>query len=220
MTKKYDVTVLICVHSTNYDHDFLLVKSLKSLENQTYKNFKTLIVLDECWGNTKKIITHTNFDLDIEIQEKNKKSGLGNAKNFGLSFVETDLVAFLDADDLYCQDKLEKQLEFINNNDVDFLGTQSWNIPKNDEQELFDSCFSLGTNETHDEISKNIYQENFLTHGSMMIKKTCLDELGGYRDIKGTEDWDLWKRAIEKGFKFHQLQERLYIYRIGTSTIR
>lgn len=220
MKPKYDVTVLICVHSTNYNYDFLLMKSLKSLENQTYKNFKTLIVLDECWVNTKKIITHTNFDLDIEIKEKNKKSGLGDAKNFGLSFVETDLVAFLDADDLYCQDKLEKQLKFINNNDVDFLGTQSWNIMKNDEQELIESCFSLGTNETHDEISKNIYQENFLTHGSMMIKKTCLDKLGGYRDIKGTEDWDLWKRAIQEGFKFYQLQERLYIYRIGTSTIR
>ena len=220
MTKKYDVTVLICVHSTNYDHDFLLVKSLKSLENQTYKNFKTLLVLDECWDNTKKIITHTNFDLDIEIQKKDKKSGLGDAKNFGLSFVKTSLVTFLDADDLYCENKLEKQLEFFNNNDIDFLGTQSWNITKNNEKELIESCFSLGTNETHEEISKNIYQENFLTHGSMMIKKTCLDDLGGYRDVKGTEDWDLWKRAIEKGFKFHQLQERLYIYRIGTSTIR
>jgi glycosyltransferase involved in cell wall biosynthesis len=220
MTKKYDVTVLICVHSTNYNYDFLLMKSLKSLENQTYKDFKTLLVLDECWDNTKKIITHTNFDLDIEIQEKNKKSGLGDAKNFGLSFVKTDLVTFLDADDLYCKDKLEKQLEFFNNNEVDFLGTQSWNIMKNDEQELIESCFSLGTNETHEEISKNIYQENFLTHGSMMIKKRCLDELGGYRDVRGAEDWDLWKRAIEMGFKFYQLQDRLYIYRIGTSTIR
>ena len=120
MKTKYDVTVLICVHSTNYDYDFLLMKSLKSLENQTYKNFKTLIVLDECWDNTKKIITHTNFDLDIEIKEKDKKNGLGNAKNFGLSFIETDFVAFLDADDLYCQDKLKKQLDYINNNDVDF----------------------------------------------------------------------------------------------------
>ncbi len=220
MTKKYNVTVLICVHSTNYNYDFLLMKSLKSLENQTYKDFKTLLVLDECWDNTKKIITHTNFDLDIEIQEKNKKSGLGDAKNFGLSFVKTDLVTFLDADDLYCKDKLEKQLEFFNNNEVDFLGTQSWNIMKNDEQELIESCFSLGTNETHEEISKNIYQENFLTHGSMMIKKRCLDELGGYRDVRGAEDWDLWKRAIEMGFKFYQLQDRLYIYRIGTSTIR
>jgi hypothetical protein len=53
-----------------------------------------------------------------------------------------------------------------------------------------------------------------------MIKKRCLDELGGYRDVRGAEDWDLWKRAIEMGFKFYQLQDRLYIYRIGTSTIR
>ncbi len=47
MKTKYNITVLICVHSTNYDYDFLLVKSLKSLENQTYKNFKNLVVLDE-----------------------------------------------------------------------------------------------------------------------------------------------------------------------------
>ena len=65
MEKKYDVTVLICVHSTNYYHDSLLIKSLKSLETQTHKNFKTLLILDECWNNTKKIITEINFDLEI-----------------------------------------------------------------------------------------------------------------------------------------------------------
>jgi len=145
---------------------------------------------------------------------------LANAKNFGLSFVDTSLVAFLDADDLYIENKLEKQIKFFEETDVDFLGTQSWNINGDDENNIFESCFSLGTNETHDEISKNIYQENFLTHGSMMIKKICLDELGGYINIKGMEDWNLWIRALEIGFKFHQLQERLYIYRIGTSTTR
>jgi glycosyltransferase involved in cell wall biosynthesis len=215
------LTILICVHSTNDYYDSLLIKSLKSLENQTYKNFKTLIVLDECWNTTKKIIIESNFNLDIEIQKKLNKNGLGNAKNFGLSFVKTDLVAFLDGDDLYCQDKLEKQINLLKNNtNIDFLATQSWNIINNDEQKLIDSCFSLGNNETHDEISKNIYHENMLTHGSMMIKKRCLDELGGYKDIRGIEDWDLWKRAIEMGFKFYQIPERLYIYRIGTSTPR
>jgi len=221
MKTKYDLTVLICVYSVNDYYDSLLIKSLKSLENQTYKNFKTLIILDECWDKTKKMIIDTNFDLDIEIQEKSNKSGLGDAKNFGLSFIETDLVAFLDGDDLYCYDKLEKQILFLkNDNSVDFLSTQSWTINRNDEKNLIESCFLLGTNETHDEISKKIYQENMITHGSIMIKKRCLDELGGYRNIKGVEDWDLWKRAIETGFKFHQIQERLYIYRIGTSNIR
>ena len=37
----HSLTVLICVHSGDYDHDSLLVKSLKSLENQTYKNFSS-----------------------------------------------------------------------------------------------------------------------------------------------------------------------------------
>ncbi len=44
--------------------------------------------------------------------------------------------------------------------------------------------------------------------------------LSGYIDIRGIEDLNLWKKSIEIGFKFHQLQERYYIYRIGTSTKR
>jgi len=216
----HSLTVLICVHSKNDFYDLLLLKSLKSLEKQTFKDFKTLIVLDECWDNTEQKILNENLILDLVIKKKNIKNGLANAKNFGLSFVDTSLVAFLDADDLYVENKLEKQIRFFEENNIDFLGTQSWNIYGDDENNIFESCFSLGTNETHDEISKNIHQENFLAHGSMMIKKRCLDILGGYIDIRGIEDWDLWKRAIEIGFKFHQLQERLYIYRIGTSTTR
>jgi glycosyltransferase involved in cell wall biosynthesis len=221
MNLEYNLTVLICVHSNNERYDSLLLKSLKSLENQTYKNFKTLIVLDECWEQTKKIIQEKNLNLEIQIEEKNKKNGLSEAKNFGLSFIETDLVSFLDADDLYIETKLEKQINFLTENpDIDFLGTQSWNIINDNENNLIESCFVLGTYENHLDIENRIFQQNVLTHGSMLIKKKCLDKLNGYYDVKGMEDWDLWKRAINKGFKFHQIQERLYIYRLGTSIAR
>lgn len=219
--KAISLTVLICVHSTNYYYDSLLLKSLESLVNQTYKNFDTLVVLDECWSNTKKSLDIFSKKLNLKLVEKNKREGLSFAKNFGLNLIDTDYVCFLDADDLYCNDKLEKQIQVLkNDNSIDFLGTQAWNIYNDDEQNLKESCFRLGQYETHDEISKNIMNENFLTHGSMMIRKKCIDELGGYRNVKGMEDWDLWKRAIEKGYKFRQIQERLYIYRIGTSNIR
>jgi glycosyltransferase involved in cell wall biosynthesis len=221
MNLEYNLTVLICVHSNNERYDSLLLKSLKSLENQTYKNFKTLIVLDECWEQTKKIIQQKNLNLKIQIEEKNKKNGLAEAKNFGLSFIETDLVAFLDGDDLYSETKLEKQMKFLTENpDIDFLGTQSWNIFNENDNNLIESCFVLGTYENHFDIKNRIFQQNVLTHGSMLIKKKCLDELNGYHDVKGMEDWNLWKRAIDKGFKFHQIQERLYIYRLGTSIAR
>jgi glycosyltransferase involved in cell wall biosynthesis len=214
------LTILICVHSTNEFHDMLLNKSILSLVNQTYKNFKTIIVLDECWSKTKEMIESSNYDLDLTILTRNKKEGLSYAKNFGLQYVETEWVGFLDADDLYLPTKLEQQVNYIKNNEVDFLGTHCWNINGDDDENLFPSCFNDKNNITHLEISNKIFTENILTHGSMLIKKQSIIDLGGYRNIIGMEDWDLWKRAINGGYKFHQIPERLYVYRLNTSVAR
>jgi glycosyltransferase involved in cell wall biosynthesis len=216
----HSLTVLICVHSKNNFHDSLLLKSLESLEKQTFKNFKTLIVLDECWDNTEQKILNENLSLNLVIKKKNIKNGLSNAKNFGLSFVDTSLVSFLDADDLYIENKIEKQINFFEKNNVDFLGTQAWNINGVDEENFFESCFKIGENETHEQIKNKIFFENCLTHGSMMIKMESLKLLNFYRNITGMEDWDLWKRAVEHGYKFYQIQERLYVYRLNTSVTR
>ena len=51
----------------------------------------------------------------------------------------------------------------------------------------------------------------------MLVRKECLNKLNGYQDVRGTEDWDLWKRGMSNNFIFHQLPEKLYIYRRGTS---
>jgi len=212
------LTVLICVHSINDFYDNLLIESLKSLESQTYQNFQTLIVLDECWDKTEKKIID-NFLLPYSIIKKTKKTGLSSAKNYGLLHIHTDLVAFLDADDLYLPTKLEKQIKFFKENNVDFLGTHALNIT-NDSSHTFDSCFNNNEFLNHESISKVINNQNVLVHGSMMIKKKCLDVLSGYNDVLGMEDWDLWKRAITKGFTFGQLSDRLYVYRINTSVKR
>lgn len=213
------ISILICVHSNDLIHDNMLLEALDSLEKQTYKNFDVFIVFDECWQNTSANINEKLYNFKIIKLFRNKKEGLAFAKNFGLKHITSDWVGFLDADDLYISTKLEKQVEYIKNNEVDFLGTHALNRYYGDNR-FFNSCFKLGTNETHEEIKKMIKTENILTHGSMLINRKCLDELGGYRNIKGMEDWDLWKRAIEKGFKFYQLQERLYVWTAGTSVAR
>jgi len=213
---KNSLTILICVHSTNDFYDMLLNKALVTLVNQTYKNFKTMIVLDECWGKTKEMIESSNYDLEITILSKDKKQGLANAKNYGISHVDTEWIGFLDGDDMYMPTKIEKQINYINNNNVDFLGTKAWYINNLDEETYLD-LGSASFRETHEDIKNHIFNGNVLTHGSMMIKKTCLTELGGYHDVRGLEDWDLWKRGITNNFKFYQIPEQLYIYRMGTS---
>jgi glycosyltransferase involved in cell wall biosynthesis len=215
------LTILICVHSTNNFNDELLNKSIQSLINQTYKNFKTVIVLDECWDKTKEMISSLNYDLDLTILTKEKKQGLSYAKNFGLYHIDTEWVGFLDADDLYLPTKLEEQVKYIENNNVDFLGTKSWYINSNNEKILYPNWY-LNNEETpfcesHDDIKNKIFESNVLTHGSMLVRKECLNKLNGYQDIRGMEDWDLWKRGVSNNFIFHQLQDKLYIYRRGTS---
>jgi glycosyltransferase involved in cell wall biosynthesis len=212
------LTVLICVHSTNDFYDNLLIESLKSLEKQTYKDFKTLIVLDQCWDKTESRIKD-EIILDYHITTKEIKQGLSFAKNYGLSKIDTDLVCFLDADDLYVENKLEKQINYFIKNNVDFLGTHALNRYVGNNN-FFNSCFSDNQFLEHDEIKNVIFSENVLTHGSMMIRKTALDNLNGYKNIKGMEDWDLWKRAINQGYIFKQLPERLYIYTLNTSIER
>jgi len=212
------LTVLVCVHSTNDFYDNLLIESLKSLEKQTYKDFKTLIVLDQCWNKTENRIKN-EITIQYNIISKNIKDGLSSAKNYGLSNIDTDLVCFLDADDLYVENKLEKQIDYFINNNVDFLGTHALNRNLGSNN-FFDSCFGINQYIEHDEIKFDIYNKNVLTHGSMMIKKQALDQLNGYNNIKGMEDWDLWQRAINNGFKFKQLPERLYIYTLNTSIDR
>lgn len=215
------LTILICVHSTNDFHDMLLNKSILSLVNQTYKDFKTIIVLDECWIKTKEMIEMSMYDLDITILTRDKKEGLAYAKNFGLQHIDTEWVGFLDADDLYLPNKLELQVNYIKNNKVDFLGTKSWYINNLNETELFPNWYLINVEtpycESHEDIKNELFSSNVLTHGSMVVRKECLDKLGGYQDIRGMEDWDLWKRGMSNNFIFHQLQDKLYIYRKGTS---
>jgi len=213
------ISILICVHSKTINNDLLLIQALNSLKTQTYKKFEVVVVFDECWDQTIKMVNNEKYDFSLFKLIKEKKDGLANAKNYGLKHMTCDRVCFLDADDLYMPDKLQKQVEFIEKNDVDFLSTLAWNKYSN-QSYLFESCFRVGEYETHSDLINVLDKENVLTHGAMMIKKTCLDELNGYRNIKGMEDWDLWKRAIQKGYKFHQLQDRLYVYTIGTSVAR
>jgi len=214
---EYKYTILVCVHSQTDFHDGLLNNALKSLEDQTFKNFNTVIVLDQCWDNTIKNIKPPS---NHTIYQRDRKEGLAFAKNFGLSKIDSEWVGFLDADDYYLPEKMEKQIAYIENNDVDFLGTLAYDKLWRDGKKIVPSCYEPGRFSTHEKISAGIQKENMMCHGSMLIKKKCLDALGSYEHHVGHEDWDLWKRAIAAGYKFANLDERLYVWSCGTSVDR
>jgi len=222
MKESDTISVLVCVHSRDREHDRLLQRALESLVRQTYSNFETILVLDECWEDTKGLVESYAEVLNMRIFERPHKQGLAIAKNFGLARCGGDWVAYLDADDQWLECKLEIQRQCMIDmpEATDFCGTEAWDL---DEQGMRPNCFKVGQYQTHEQIAARLLHENVMCHGSMMIRKSAIDTLNGYsesRSLLGREDWDLWQRAVRAGFRFYKVPERLYVYSLGTSVPR
>lgn len=219
-----NLALLICVHSKDNEHDALFHRALRSVQAQTFKDFDIHIVFDECWS-----ITEAMVDVFFDIPSfryykhvKDKKTKLADAKNFGLSKINTSHVAFLDADDQMLGTKLEKQWDFIQKNpQVDVLGTQAFDLYP--DGRLTENCFRVGDYNKHIQIVEELPRQNCLCHGSLMLNKTMLDSVGGYCDqeeFRGYEDWATWIKLMHHGAQFYVLPERLYVYSMGTSVNR
>ncbi|MCG8432017.1 MAG: glycosyltransferase [Candidatus Omnitrophica bacterium] len=217
------ISVLVCVHSTSYQNDHLLVRAIRSLHRQTFTDFELVVVLDECWGNTKRRVDLSGYHpkFNYKILERPKKQGLAAAKNFGLEHCTGDWIAYLDADDQYVDCKLEVQRNFmLQRPEVDFCSTNAWDF---ENERMRPNCFSVDDYRDHHEIIQRLPHENIMCHGSMMIRADALKQLGGYKtspDVLGWEDWELWQRAARQGYIFAKVPERLYIYSLGTSVAR
>jgi len=221
MKESDTISVLVCAHSPDHEHDMLLQRALESLTRQTYCEFETVVVLDECWENTRALVDHYKDVLNLRVLERPRKQGLAAAKNYGISHCTTSWIAYLDADDQWMDCKLEIQRNcLLRNTKVDFCGTNAWDLV---DGVMHPNCFSVLQYSKHDEIVNRLSQENILCHGSMMIRRSALETLNMYRTDKallGREDWDLWQRAAAAGFIFMKVPERLYIYSLGTSVPR
>ena len=100
---------LVSVIIPTYNRGRLILDSINSVLNQTYKNIE-LIVVDDCsTDNTEEILKSIN-DSRIKYVKLEKNSGACIARNKGIELSTGEFIAFNDSDDLWITTKLEKQL--------------------------------------------------------------------------------------------------------------
>ena len=130
MKPKDTISVLVCVHSVTDENDRLLCRALESLSRQTYSDFETIVVMDECHNATRGVVNRYKDILNLRVLERPRKQGLAKAKNYGIKHCSGDWIAFLDADDTYMDCKLEVQRNYmLKNSAIKFcrqnLGTEN-----------------------------------------------------------------------------------------------
>lgn len=212
------VSQLVSVIIPTYNSAAFLPQAVASVLEQSYTRTEVIIIDDASTDNTGELLKGFAQNSKINIIRSAKCAGPAAARNYGLRKASGDLIAFLDADDLWMPDKLSKQVRELE--DKPDLG---WNY-----------CNGLvvdaGLNPMYLISDRNhlpegmIYEELMLRHpliipSGVLIKKEVFDHCGTFDPaIHGVEDWDLFLR-IARAYRCSCLRQPLFQYRIHGANI-
>lgn len=211
-------SVLISVYYK--ENSLFLEKALKSIINQTL--FPNEIVLVKDGSLTKELNEVINNFLNeypnlMKVISLDKNKGLGKALSIGIKKCTYNLVARMDADDIAKSNRFEKQIKvFRNNPELVIVG--SWvNEFENDVSSVISTRKVPQYNKEIKEFAKS---RNPFNHPSVMIKKDFVLKAGNYLEFYLNEDYYLWLRMLNMGFKAYNIQESLLFFRISKDTFK
>jgi glycosyltransferase involved in cell wall biosynthesis len=206
---------VISVVMSVYNVEQYLRGAVDSILNQSFKDFEFVIINDGSNdGSFEVILGYQACDRRVIIINQNN-IGLTGSLNRGIKLSRCEYIARQDADDVSMADRLGKQLRFL----------------KSDPQVAVVGCFGeIFNNEgivspignlkiSSRGMKKYLPRQNPLMHGSVMMRKSCLEKAGFYRGFfRYAQDYDLWLRLSER-FDLAILPESLYRYRINADAI-
>ncbi|MCQ6264731.1 glycosyltransferase [Fictibacillus sp. WQ 8-8] len=202
------VSVIMGIYNTN--NETLVKPAIDSILNQTYTDFEFIICDDGSNDGTLELVRKiTNHDSRVKIIENITNKGLASTLNNCLEISKGDYIARMDADDISLPHRLEKQVEFLDNNlEYDLVGCNAV---------LFDENGDWGYRRTEEYPKRNhfLFGTPFI-HPSILIRSATIKEMNGYKVAKETlrcEDYELFMRLYSKEKKGYNLQEHLFKFR-------
>jgi glycosyltransferase involved in cell wall biosynthesis len=198
---------------TTYNRANLLEHTLKSLTNQTFTNFELIVIDNYSTDDTLKVIKQFN-NLNLKFFQLENNGIISISRNFAISKSSSEWIAFLDSDDLWSENKLQKCFDLINkSNNKIYLIYHGMNFIKNDQ--IFGK---LKTRKLSNPIFNDLLVKgNTIVFSSVVVKKDLLLKVNGFSCSKSmitTADYNTWLKIAQCGYEFTYLPKSLGSYRI------
>lgn len=194
------ISIVIPVYQTPVE---FIAECAESIRHQTFQDYEVVLVND---GSDYEVsgFLRSLAKKNWRLYER-PRGGISKALNFGIQNAKHELICRMDADDVMLPDRLRKQFDYFQVHQVDVLGGQ---------MELF-GCMSEVTSHPLD-IPRDIMRDSdwFMNHPTVMFKKSSIVSIGGYNsEFDGTEDFELWCRALSKNLTLRNLPDVLVRHR-------
>lgn len=186
-----------------------LQECLRSILNQSYRNFELIVINDASTDNTAEILKNLK-DKRLKIITNNKKKGLTKSLNLALKIASGLYIARMDHDDISQINRFKIQTDFLaKHKEIGVLGSSVYLIDQQGKKRGVKK-FPF----RNKEILKQLFKYNPLRHSTVMLRKDLITKFGSYDEkLDGAEDYDLWLR-LAKYTKLANIGLPLLSYRI------
>jgi len=188
------------------------VRAINSALSQTVKP-KKIFVIDD--GSPDHIFEKLKQGVDeslVTLIRSNRSSHPGIARNVGIDLASTHWIAFLDSDDYWLENKLERQLLFAEENSARAIGSNAFTHENNLEMSFYQQI-------PKKVVTKVLMKNNYVINSSVLIERSLLLNVGGVASdysVRGVEDYATWLR-VSKLVDWYLLNENLLYYDQGSS---
>lgn len=210
-------TPLISIVVPAYNCASYAEETFRSVQKQDFQDWEIIFVNDGSTDNTSEVLeSFASEDSRVIIVEQ-ENGRQGKARNNGISHAQGEWIAFLDADDLWPENKLSLQLSKTLEANVDLSFTDGF-ICLGNNMNLREYRFGVidkiyqGNNAVLE-----FHEQNRIPTSTVLVKKSAILEVGGFPEkliVQNCEDYLLWVKLLTKGKSFLSIGEPLLFYRV------
>lgn len=202
-----------------YNRAYCLRRTIQSVVDQTYHNWELLVVDNTSRDNTRDVVERFEDDRIKFLQVKNN-GVIGKSRNYGIQVASGELIAFLDSDDSWLPEKLERSVSALEGG-CRFVHHDLY-ISNGIEMEKA-RITNIARRLTNPVVEDLIRGGNAVCTSSVVVEAELIRDVDGFSEdpeLVGIEDYDLWVRVAERSEGFAFVEEPLGFYTIdGNGTL-